>query len=62
MKLLITDLAVAVVQTTVPRWQAIATAGVEQDIVIALRRRVYHAIGNAEWIFFTRQADRLISE
>jgi ABC-type multidrug transport system fused ATPase/permease subunit len=46
---------VAVVQTTVQRWQAVATASVEQDIVIALRRRVYHAIGNAEWIFFARQ-------
>jgi ATP-binding cassette subfamily C protein len=47
--------AVAVLQSGVQRWQAVTTVRIEQEIVTALRQRVYRAIGNAEWVFFARQ-------
>jgi ATP-binding cassette, subfamily C, bacterial len=48
-------IGIAVLQTSLQRAQAVAAVRLEQDIVTALRQRVYHTIGAAEWTFFSRQ-------
>jgi ATP-binding cassette subfamily C protein len=46
---------IAVLQTSLQRAQSVAAVRLEQDIVMALRQRVYRAIGAAEWTFFVKQ-------
>ena len=52
---LVLYVGIAVLQSALQRWQAVAGVRLEQGIVTALRQRVYRAIGGAEWIFLARQ-------
>lgn len=45
---------VAALQTGLQRWQARLSAGIQEDVVTALRCRVYEAIARTEWVFFVR--------
>lgn len=45
---------IAALQGALQRWQALLSTGIEQDIVTAMRRRVYRAIAGVQWTFFAR--------
>ena len=51
---LLVFVAITGCQATFLRWQSVVSAQLEQDIVSALRQRLYRAIAGVEWIFFAR--------
>lgn len=51
---LVVFVVITAAQATFLRWQSVVSAQLEQDIVIALRRRLYRAIAGVEWVFFAR--------
>jgi ATP-binding cassette subfamily C protein len=44
----------SVVLALITRWQIVFNTGLQQDFMAALRRRLYHAIANSNWLTFSR--------
>lgn len=51
---LIVYVLVTVMQALLNRWQTITNFTLEQEFVTRLKQRLYHAITNTNWLFFSR--------